>query len=231
MDWAKRKAVDVSRPEPLSLALVWQHQESIPHPLFKKSEPKRQKPTLVKKRLEKKVLKVEPHQKTRILYDKAAPKPEQKEKVQSIALPETYITIEPGDNPELEHPGEREERIALLTTSKEYADKDSHHTLEDEAPESSPLTLKEFSPVYKNNPTPKYPRTAKRRGYEGTVLLDVLVNMKGRVEECRLSQSSGYPVLDRAAMISVKEWLFEPGRRGDKEVEMWVKVPVSFKLK
>jgi protein TonB len=72
---------------------------------------------------------------------------------------------------------------------------------------------------------------ARRRGYEGTVLVEVLVSREGRVEDLRLSQSSGYSVLDQAAMDSMKKWLFEPATINDEKVEMWVKVPVRFHLK
>lgn len=98
------------------------------------------------------------------------------------------------------------------------------------APEPSPAPLVEAVPVYRKNPAPRYPLAARRRGYEGTVVLEVLVNKSGRVEDLRLFRSSGYEVLDRAAMKSVQGWVFKPARRGDQVVEMWVKVPIRFQL-
>jgi protein TonB len=92
-------------------------------------------------------------------------------------------------------------------------------------------SIREAVPAYRANPSPEYPAIARRRGYEGTVLVEVLVNRDGRVEDLRLSQSSGYPVLDQAAMNSMRGWLFEPATINDKKVEMWVKVPVRFHLK
>jgi protein TonB len=86
-------------------------------------------------------------------------------------------------------------------------------------------------PLYKENPPPKYPRMARRRGYEGTVLLEVLVDREGRVKDLRLLETSGHALLDRSALSSVREWLFEPGRRGEETVEMWVRVPIRFQLK
>jgi protein TonB len=71
---------------------------------------------------------------------------------------------------------------------------------------------------------------ARKRGYQGTVVLDVLVSREGRVKEVNLSASSGYSVLDQAASTSVKTWLFDPGTRGGETVERWVKVPVRFQL-
>ena len=85
--------------------------------------------------------------------------------------------------------------------------------------------------LYLENPPPKYPRIARRKGHQGTVILEVHVNREGRVEKMRVFQSSGYHSLDKAAMKSVKNWVFKPGKRGDKKIEMWVKVPVKFQFK
>ena len=43
--------------------------------------------------------------------------------------------------------------------------------------------------------------------------------------------SSGYPALDKAALSAVKNWLFQPGKKGDKVVEMWIGIPIRFALK
>ncbi|MDY6971328.1 MAG: energy transducer TonB [Thermodesulfobacteriota bacterium] len=91
--------------------------------------------------------------------------------------------------------------------------------------------LRQTGPTYRRNPAPRYPRLAKKMGYQGTVVLDVLVGRMGIVEKLRVFESSGYPLLDKAAKTSVSKWQFEPGVRGDKKVEMWVKVPVRFELK
>ena len=80
------------------------------------------------------------------------------------------------------------------------------------------------------NPAPPYPVLARRRGYEGLVLLEVLVTREGRVAELRVKKSSGYKVLDRAAVKAVKNWLFEPGVKNGTTIDMWVEVPVRFRL-
>ena len=91
--------------------------------------------------------------------------------------------------------------------------------------------VREAIPLYKKNPPPVYPRKARRRGVEGVVLLEVLVDISGRVADLRVLSSSGHRVLDKAALKSVKKWRFVPARRGDESVEMWVRVPVRFELK
>jgi protein TonB len=94
-----------------------------------------------------------------------------------------------------------------------------------------PAEVREAIPVYRSNPPPEYPAVARRRGYEGTVVVEVLVSKEGGVRDFRLFQSSGYRVLDRAATAAIKNWRFEPAKAGDEKIEMWVKVPVRFQLK
>jgi protein TonB len=91
-------------------------------------------------------------------------------------------------------------------------------------------TPQKASPLYRVNPPPFYPRTARALGLEGTVELNVLVDVGGRVRDLKLFKSSGHKMLDRAAMESVKNWLFEPGKKGSHPVDMWVVVPMVFKL-
>jgi len=90
--------------------------------------------------------------------------------------------------------------------------------------------IKEAVPLYKENPTPVYPFQAKKRGYEGTVILEVLVTKEGKAGKVNVFQSSRYSLLDEAAVSSVKKWRFEPGKRGDEKVDMPVKIPIRFKF-
>ncbi len=88
----------------------------------------------------------------------------------------------------------------------------------------------EARPLYRKNPPPRYPQVAKRRHYEGTVVLEVLVSAIGRASEVRVLQSSGHRVLDQAALDAVRDWRFTPGRRGHTAVPMRVQCPVRFAL-
>ena len=77
---------------------------------------------------------------------------------------------------------------------------------------------------------PKYPSEARRNGWEGTAILKVLVDRSGRTTRIELHRSSGFQILDRAAVGAVKAWRFVPARRGGRTVESWVKIPVVFRL-
>lgn len=86
-------------------------------------------------------------------------------------------------------------------------------------------------PKYAENPKPLYPREAKRKGYEGEVLLRVEVLSNGRVGEVEVKRSSGYELLDRSAMIAVKQWKFIPAKKGETPVPSWVNIPIVFQLR
>lgn len=96
--------------------------------------------------------------------------------------------------------------------------------------DQAPLTLPHLNADYLNNPPPAYPESSRQRGEQGRVLLRVLVNATGTVEQITLRKSSGYQQLDEAAQDSVKQWRFVPGQRGTQVVAAWVVVPISFSL-
>ena len=93
-----------------------------------------------------------------------------------------------------------------------------------------PGVLRSAYPRYQVNGPPHYPRLARKRGQEGTVILQVLVNSQGRVDELEIELSSGFALLDRAAATAVRKWVFEPGQLGEEKVQMRVRVPVTFRL-
>lgn len=93
-----------------------------------------------------------------------------------------------------------------------------------------PGTLQTAYPRYQLNDPPAYPRLSRKRGQEGTVFLQVLVDEEGRVQDLEIENSSGFRLLDRAAESAVQKWVFEPGRRGEEKIPMWVRVPVTFQL-
>jgi TonB family protein len=84
--------------------------------------------------------------------------------------------------------------------------------------------------TYAYNPKPEYPDSARREGREGTVVLSVLVDEEGRSRSLEVNHSSGFEVLDQAAVQTVRRWRFHPARYGDKRVESWVKIPIVFRL-
>jgi periplasmic protein TonB len=78
---------------------------------------------------------------------------------------------------------------------------------------------------------PRYPASARRLGIQGTARLRVQVLADGHVGEIVVESSAGHPDLDRAAADAVRQWRFEPARRGAEAVATWVLLPVQFQLK
>jgi protein TonB len=81
------------------------------------------------------------------------------------------------------------------------------------------------------NHPPKYPRLARRRGYEGEVLLELEVLPDGAVGRVAVVGSSGFDVLDEAAVAAAARWLFIPAKGGKAGAASLVRVPVVFRLR
>ena len=91
--------------------------------------------------------------------------------------------------------------------------------------------LTELRPVpAAGNPKPVYPRLAIRRGIEGEVSLSVSVSSSGQVSRVTVSKPSGFSILDRAAVDSVRQWQFTPATRDGTPTTMVIDIPVQFRL-
>lgn len=96
--------------------------------------------------------------------------------------------------------------------------------------EGGPLVL--LDPAYREPPSPPtYPPRSILLGQQGQVVVRAAIDPKGTPEEVVVWASSGYPLLDKAAVDAVKRWRFVPARRGGGTVAAWVQVPVNFKLR
>lgn len=197
------------------------------------------KKPIVKKRMVKE--KVKP--KKRITQKVARIKKVQLERsVMKEKLPERKETIDdfsPADFPEIK----KKEDIFFKEDTVFIPDmvdipraspniKDTPHKVkkEDISGSLSAIPITYAIPIYKSNISPLYPLLARKRGYQGTVLLEVLVSKDGKAASIQLSRSSGYKILDKAAIKGVRDWLFYPAKRGDELFEMWAKIPIRFTL-
>jgi len=75
---------------------------------------------------------------------------------------------------------------------------------------------------------PAYPPLARRRGYAGVVMLAVHVRADGTVSRVAVAESSGYDVLDQAAVDTALSWRFDAATRGGAAVASIVRKPVRF---
>ena len=72
---------------------------------------------------------------------------------------------------------------------------------------------------------PDYP-TDMKPGVEATVVVQALVLENGTVGDVRVVQS--VPMLDEAAIASVRQWRFKPAMSKGAPVAVWVAIPVKF---
>jgi len=240
--WAKRPLSTAARPEPVTLSMSYRKPDHIlpppepnpePSPIEVRKEPP--SPPFEKHPAEK-PSQAKPATKVKSPRKKTPPPPEHIEPVQPappLTGPQRDAEpIQPApEEPQQETSPVTESEAPMVVHEATTAIPTPSLGAEQVVSSPPPPVIREAYPVYQKNPPPEYPRLAVRRGYEGVVLMDVLVSREGRVKELRLFRSSGYPVLDRSAMAAVKGWVFEAGRREEEKVEMWVKVPVRFQLR
>lgn len=80
-------------------------------------------------------------------------------------------------------------------------------------------------------PKAEYPSQSQRRREEGRVVVRVLINTKGEVEEAHVEQSSGYERLDRAALVAARKARFRPYTENGVPYPGRADIPFDFVLK
>ncbi len=75
---------------------------------------------------------------------------------------------------------------------------------------------------------PEYPSIARRAGIQGAVILEGVIGTDGRIESLTVIRS--IPVLDRAALDAVKQWLYRPARMHGYLVRVRVTIRVEFRM-
>jgi periplasmic protein TonB len=75
---------------------------------------------------------------------------------------------------------------------------------------------------------PVYPQIAKIVHIEGTVELSAVIGADGRVRD--LSVVSGHPLLRRAAIDAVRQWIYKPPVLNGESVEIVAPISVIFRL-
>ncbi len=105
----------------------------------------------------------------------------------------------------------------------------------DEVPNTPAFTPHTVRPELRNRSqvqrvlSDEYPAILRERGVGGTVRLWVLIDTAGKVVRSELNQSSGNPMLDRAAERVAGAMQFTPAMNRDRRVSVWIQVPVIFR--
>jgi len=76
-----------------------------------------------------------------------------------------------------------------------------------------------------------YPPEARAKRIEGKVGLTILIAKDGKVKEAQLAKTSGYPILDEAALQIARLARFRPAKIKGKPQEAWVGWTLIFQIK
>lgn len=80
------------------------------------------------------------------------------------------------------------------------------------------------------NRQPVYPTEAARRRERGAVILLIHISSKGLASGVDIAQSSGFPLLDRAARDAVLKWRFVPAVKDGQPIPFDMPFRVVFEL-
>ena len=78
---------------------------------------------------------------------------------------------------------------------------------------------------------PRYPEIAQEAGIEGTVVVQVFVDEKGRVKDTVILKGIPNTGLDEAATEAIRKVRFRPAKQRERAVAVWISIPVNFRLK
>jgi len=75
---------------------------------------------------------------------------------------------------------------------------------------------------------PMYPAVAKRAAIEGDVTVDAMIDTNGKLTNMKVV--SGQPLLQQAALDSLRTWKYEPAYLDDKPVPVQTSITVKFRI-
>jgi protein TonB len=91
------------------------------------------------------------------------------------------------------------------------------------------LSKLDQQPVAKFQARPQYPFEMRRAGIAGEVTVDFIVDSNGDVQNAYAIKSSQRE-FEAAAIQAVSKWKFKPGRKGGRNVNTHMQVPIVFTL-
>jgi periplasmic protein TonB len=85
-------------------------------------------------------------------------------------------------------------------------------------------------PTFTKQATHVYPPEAARRHQQGTVVLMLYINGSGTLDKVEIVKSSGFPLLDAAAIKEMKQSRFEPAMDGAIPIRSHAQASVTYRL-
>jgi len=114
--------------------------------------------------------------------------------------------------------------LSVVVTFSPAAATEAPATAESSEPEQvSPQVILE------TQKPPKYPPAAFAARYTGTVTLEVVVLVDGKIGKAKVLHCTRPKMgFEEAALAAVKQWRFEPGRIGDEPAEVTLRFRLNF---
>jgi protein TonB len=85
-------------------------------------------------------------------------------------------------------------------------------------------------PVVIKKAIPEYPEIAVSMGLEDNIEVICTLDINGKISKVRLGRSSGYDILDKAALNSAKNCIFTPAIQNGKFIEVEISITYKFSL-
>jgi TonB family protein len=85
-------------------------------------------------------------------------------------------------------------------------------------------------PTLKEEPRLFYPMDALQNSYSGTPRVVLYISKTGKVEKVRLLKSSGFEVLDNAAIDYSKNFIFNPAQRNGSPIDSRIAMDIKFEF-
>ena len=76
----------------------------------------------------------------------------------------------------------------------------------------------------------EYPKSARKNGVTGYVLMNLLISKNGQIEKVKVLQSEPAGVFDEVAEAGVRGWSFTPAQYKGQPVKVWAKQKIRFDL-
>ena len=159
-------------------------------------------------------------------------------KSSKVKAPDIQAVLKPKTSPVTFKPGKVEfeqKTVDVKQASVEEKPKKSSDSLNKKSNDNRMSQNKNLSKaLYKigsiNNPHPPYPLIARKKGFEGKLILEVLVNEDGSVKSTSIRESSGYEILDTVSKETVEKWTFIPAKKMGQAVKDNIQVTIKFVL-
>ncbi len=85
------------------------------------------------------------------------------------------------------------------------------------------------TPTCQHCPFPGYSREARKKKYQGVVVLSIVVTSEGKVTEIKIIKDPGEGLAEKA-VDAVRKWRFKPAMKDGTAVTARVEVEVSFRF-